>query len=79
MVKLVDNEYSGEGDDDGTQRDDLHSHLDFLHPVHHCGAPQLGFIFEQVGRLGLHLVEGELINGVGKMLDGFGIPSSRTE
>ena len=40
-------------------------------------APQ--FIFEQVGRLGLHLVEGELINGVGKMLDGFGIPSSRTE
>ena len=42
-------------------------------------APQLGFIFEQVGRLGLHLVEGELINGVGKMLDGFGIPSSRTE
>ena len=42
-------------------------------------APQLGFIFEQVGRLGLHLVEGELINGVGKMVDGFGIPSSRTE
>ena len=42
-------------------------------------APQLGFIFEQVGRLGLHLVEGELINEVGKMLDGFGIPSSRFE
>ena len=40
-------------------------------------APQLGFIFEQVGRLGLHLVE--LISGVGKMVDGFGIPSSRTE
>ena len=42
-------------------------------------ALQLGFIFEQVGRLGLHLVEDELINGVGKMVDGFGIPSSRTE